>query len=79
MGSEVSGLRTVAAVAFGSVNGHGHQDGLRLVRVLRARPVPAAPPSGPAPQLGTDGLRNVGQGAPAARGVRRPGSSTTET
>ncbi|MFJ8630146.1 cobalamin B12-binding domain-containing protein [Streptomyces sp. NPDC093568] len=44
-----------------SVNGHGHQDGLRLIRALRARPELATTTIVIGGKLGTEGLRNVGQ------------------
>ncbi|MBO4254981.1 cobalamin B12-binding domain-containing protein [Streptomyces griseorubiginosus] len=44
-----------------SVNGHGHQDGLRLVRTLRGRPQLAATTMVIGGKLGTDGLRDLGQ------------------
>jgi methylaspartate mutase sigma subunit len=43
------------------VNGHGHQDGLRLVRTLRARSELAGTTMVIGGKLGTDGLRNLGQ------------------
>ncbi|PPS90017.1 Glutamate mutase sigma subunit [Streptomyces sp. MH60] len=48
-------------IVVSSVNGHGHQDGLRLVQVLRARPELAGTTIVIGGKLGTDGLRNVGQ------------------
>ena len=44
-----------------SVNGHGHQAGLRLVRTLRARSELAGTTMVIGGKLGTDGLRNLGQ------------------
>ncbi|MEV0695760.1 cobalamin-dependent protein [Streptomyces sp. NPDC050388] len=48
-------------IVVSSVNGHGHQDGLRLVRALRTRPELAGTTMVIGGKLGTDGLRNVGQ------------------
>lgn len=48
-------------IVVSSVNGHGHQDGLRLVRALRTRPELADTTIVIGGKLGTDGLRNVGQ------------------
>lgn len=50
-----------ALLVVSSVNGHGHQDGLRLVRGLRSHPELAATTMVIGGKLGTDGLRNVGQ------------------
>ncbi|MGW2387121.1 cobalamin B12-binding domain-containing protein [Streptomyces lincolnensis] len=50
-----------ALLVVSSVNGHGHQDGLRLVRRLRSHPELAATTMVIGGKLGTDGLRNVGQ------------------
>ncbi|MFJ8794033.1 cobalamin B12-binding domain-containing protein [Streptomyces sp. NPDC102462] len=48
-------------IVVSSVNGHGHQDGLRLVQALRTRPELADTTIVIGGKLGTDGLRNVGQ------------------
>ncbi|SOB81292.1 cobalamin B12-binding domain-containing protein [Streptomyces sp. 1331.2] len=47
-------------VVVSSVNGHGFNDGLRLIRELRARPELASATVVIGGKLGTDGLRNVG-------------------
>ncbi|MER7584589.1 cobalamin-dependent protein [Kitasatospora sp. NPDC097691] len=47
-------------VVVSSVNGHGFNDGLRLIRALRARPELAATTVVIGGKLVTDGLRNVG-------------------
>ncbi|GGQ57835.1 cobalamin B12-binding domain-containing protein [Streptomyces althioticus] len=48
-------------IVVSSVNGHGHQDGLRLIRALRPRPELVGTTMVIGGKLGTDGLRNVGQ------------------
>ncbi|GAA3097326.1 hypothetical protein GCM10010449_20950 [Streptomyces rectiviolaceus] len=47
-------------IVVSSVNGHGFNDGLRLIRALRARPELALTTIVIGGKLSTDGLRNVG-------------------